>query len=254
MKTLNIKLVISYEGTNYSGFQSQKKENTVANQLKKAIQIITDVEDMKIYCAGRTDAGVHALGQVINFFTEKTNLNEDNWIKALNSYLPKDIRILSCEFAAHGFNARKSAYSREYWYKLINSPVISALDYKFSGHYINPLNIELLNKYCSYLIGEHDFTSFCSSIDTSKTKYRYIHSVKIEKHGDMIIFKIIGNAFLHKMIRTIIGTLLKLHKEKKEPETMKQIIEAKNRKLAGPTFSAKGLIFYKVYYTDDFIK
>jgi len=250
MKKRNIKLTLSYDGTNYYGFKTQLSKNTVESELQKVIYKITQ-DAVKIICAGRTDSGVHAQGQVINFFTDKLNLTESNWINACNTYLPYDIRILHCEFCDPYFNARKSAYFREYRYQLINSPYISALSNRFAAHYKRPLNIELLQEYAKYLIGEHDFSSFCASSDENITKSRFIHTFTVKKENDFILFRIIGNAFLHKMIRNIIGTMIFLNKNNMEPAEMKKILEAKDRNIAGPTFTPKGLIFYKVYYTKE---
>lgn len=246
----NIKLVLSYDGTDFHGFKSQPGKRTVESELLKAIFKISG-EKPKLICAGRTDAGVHAEGQVVNFFSNKKSLTELNWLNALNTYLPWDIRILKCEFCSSKFNARRSAIYREYRYQIVNSPVISALISRYASHYRLPLDIELLKEYTKYLIGEHDFSSFSASSDESKSKFRFIHSIEIKKINNLIIFRIIGNAFLHKMVRNIIGTIIELHKNKAEPIEMKRILDAKNRNLAGPTYEAKGLIFYKVYYPED---
>ena len=247
MNSYNIKLILSYDGTNYNGYQSQENGNTIEDNLKKAISKITQ-KKIKLYCAGRTDTGVHAEAQVVNFITDKINMNEENWLLALNSILPFDIRILKVDFVEKDFNARKSALYREYWYQIINSITISALQNRYFTHYKNPLNIELLQEYCNILIGKHDFTSFSALSDTSKSKIRYIHSIKIDKQDNLVVIKFIGNAFLHKMIRTIIGTLLKLHRFEMPVKEMKNILNKKDRKKAGPTFSPRGLIFKKVYY------
>ncbi|MBN2545536.1 MAG: tRNA pseudouridine(38-40) synthase TruA [Spirochaetes bacterium] len=252
MKKRNIKLTISYEGTNYYGFKSQLSGNTIENELLKVINKITS-DNVKIICAGRTDRGVHAEGQVINFFTDKLNLTEINWLNALNTYLPDDIRILKCEFCDPYFNARKSAFFREYRYQLVNSQTISALSNRFAALYKKKLNIELLREYAKYLTGEHDFTSFCASSDENATKTRFIHTFEINKDNDLIRFKIIGNAFLHKMIRNIIGTMIFLNKNNMAPDEIKKILDAKDRNIAGPTFTPKGLIFYKVYYTKNMV-
>ena len=228
MNSYNIKLTLSYDGTNYNGYQSQENNNTIEDNLKKAIFKITS-KKVKLYCAGRTDTGVHAEAQVVNFITDKVNMNEENWLLALNSTLPFDIRIIKSEFVDKDFHARKSAIFREYWYRIINSIAISALENHYSAKYINPLNIDLLQEYCNILIGKHDFTSFSALSDTNKSKIRYMHSIKIDKHDDLIIIKFIGNAFLHKMIRTIIGTILKLHRFEMPVIEMKKILDKKDR-------------------------
>jgi len=247
MKSKNIKIILSYDGTNYNGFQSQINSNTIEDTLKTAVSKITGY-NTKLYCAGRTDTGVHAEYQVINFFTDKENMDQTNWINALNSLLPRDIRVISCEFTDNSFHARKSCIAREYWYSITNAPVISALKDRYSVHYIHPLNIDLLQEYCNFLIGTHDFTSFCALSDTCKSKVRLMYYIKIEKNESEILIKFLGNAFLHHMIRTIIGTILRLHRFEKDPAEMKRILDARKRKEAGPTYSAKGLVFKKAYY------
>lgn len=244
----NIKLTLSYDGTNYNGSQSQKNQNTIEDSLKKAINKIIKKDNVKIYFSGRTDAGVHALGQVVNFFDNNKNMKTINWIYAINSLLPQDIRIVNAQFVNESFNARRSAKFREYHYTIANIPYISALDTRFSAHHSMPLNVKLLQKYGKVLIGENDFSSFCASGDQSKSKIRYIRSFKVIKKDNYVIFKIIGNAFLQHMIRIIIGTFLRAHKFNIPPKDIKQILLAKDRTKAGPTYTPRGLVLYKIYY------
>ena len=214
----NLKLTLSYDGTDFYGFQPQKNLRTVGEELDRAITKINGIKT-NITCSGRTDTGVHADGQVVSFLTQKTNLKEFNWICALNSFLPKDIRVLDAEFVDVDFSARRSAIFREYWYRIINAKSISALWFRYASHYFyETLDIGLLQEYANMLLGENDFTAFSSINDVSNSKKRYIRSVKFEKDGDLITFKIIGNAFLQHMIRIIIGTILELHKDKRDPK------------------------------------
>lgn len=243
---VNVKLCLSYDGTDFVGFQSQKDQSTIEDELKKALYKITG--KIKIYYAGRTDAGVHAQMQVINFFTDRVNMNEFNWIMAFNSILPKTIRIQVCEFVDENFHARKSVKKREYWYYVINSPFISALQIRYASHFPREMDVKLLQDYTNVFIGEHDFTSFCSTKDINHSKIRRIESFVIDKKNDMVIFKIIGNAFLQHMVRTMIGTILELHKKKISPKELVKILEGKNRKLAGQTYCARGLVLKKIYY------
>lgn len=246
---VNIKLTVSYDGTNYQGYQSQLSGNTVQDKISKAIFQITK-ENVTIYCAGRTDSGVHAEGQISNFKTKKNNMTEENWLSAVNSLLPRDIRILKCEFVDMNFHAQKSAKYREYWYTIINSPVASALDNRYAAHHSYSLKTKKLQDYCNILVGTHDFTSFCASGDKSKSKIRFMKSIKVEKKKDIIIFKFIGNAFLYHMIRAIVGTVIKLHRFEEPASKMKEILDGKKRKLAGPTYFACGLVLKKVYYEE----
>lgn len=251
----NIKLTISYDGTDYYGFQIQKDNKTIEYFLKNTISQILKDNNIKIYCAGRTDTGVHAQGQIINFYSTNTNIKEKNWILALNSILPPDIRIMECEIVDNNFNARNDAILREYWYYIINSPVISALQKRYVTHFYKfNLDLELLNMYAQQFIGENDFSAFCSASDMSRSKKRYIHSFIVEKYDDVFIFKIQGNAFLQHMVRIIIGTMIELNKNGDSPEKIKKIMDAKDRKKAGLTFPPNGLIFKKVYYNENEIK
>ncbi|HOJ64457.1 MAG TPA: tRNA pseudouridine(38-40) synthase TruA [Spirochaetota bacterium] len=250
----NIKLTISYDGTNYCGFQIQKDNRTVEYVLKESISQILK-ENVKIYCAGRTDTGVHAEGQVVNFYSPNPNIKEKNWILALNSILPDDIRVMNCEIVSPDFNARNDAILREYWYHIINAPVISALQKRYVTHFYKfNLDIDLLNRYASQFLGENDFTSFSSANDMSKSKKRYVHSFVVEKVDNMFIFKIQGNAFLQHMVRIIIGTMIDLHKRNSPSEKIKEIMQAKKRSMAGLTFPPNGLVFKKVYYNENEIK
>ena len=254
MDQMNVKITLSYDGTDYCGFQLQTGVRTIEEELEKGLLKITKVPT-KLNCAGRTDSGVHAEAQVINFFTSIKSMNENNWIQAFNSVLPKDIRINACEFQDNDFHARRSSIYREYWYNITNSSTISALLYRFSAQfYFFKLDENLLRLYGNEICGEHDFTSFCSANDVSLSKSRFIHSIKVERTGDQIVIKIIANAFLQHMIRIIVGTMLKLHKENKPPEDMKRILLAKDRQDAGTTFVPKGLVFKKVYYDESVLK
>jgi tRNA pseudouridine38-40 synthase len=253
MEQNNIKLVLSYDGTNYQGFQSQKNNKTIEEVLIKSISKITK-KDTIIYYAGRTDTGVHAEGQVINFYTDKTNMEENNWFFALNAILPKDIRVIDCKFVDINFNSRKNCIAREYWYYIVNSNIISAMQTRYMVLYPYKIDIDLMQRYCKELIGKKDFSSFSSSLDESKSKCRNIYMAKFEKVDDIVIFKIIGNAFLHHMIRTIIGTFLMLNKDSKPPSELKRIIESKDRNLAGINFAAKGLVFKKAFYDKEELK
>jgi len=250
MNRVNVKLTLSYDGTNYFGFQTQESGNAVADKLISSISKI-EGENVEITCAGRTDSGVHAEGQVVNFFTSKVKLNENSWRDAINSSLPKDIQVIEAEFVPDTFNARTSACFREYWYKIVNAPVMPPLSVRFALHYKYPLDLELMKKYCPELLGEQDFTVFSAVTDTNISKKRFVYSASLEKDEDIVTFKITANAYLHNMIRIIVGTFLKFQKEKRPPEEIKKILLSRDRTLAGPTISPKGLVFKKVYYPDD---
>jgi tRNA pseudouridine38-40 synthase len=249
MKSNNVKITLSYDGTDYFGFQSQAGGNTIADKLIKAIKKI-EGEPPAITCAGRTDAGVHAEGQVVNFFTKRMRMDETNWLSGINSSLPDDIRVLKCEFVPETFSARNSAYYREYWYTIINAPVISALKNRYALHYRYPVDIGLMNEYCAEILGEKNFTAFSASTDSSISKNRFVRSALVENAGGEIVFKIVANAFLHKMIRIIVGTFLRLQKENAPASEVKKIMLSADRTISGPTAPPNGLVFKRVYYEE----
>ncbi len=244
----NIKAIVSYDGTNYNGFQAQKNglgiETVICDVLTKVHGFETS-----IICAGRTDSGVHAEGQVINFLTTRVSMTESNWIGCFNKELPEDIRVLTVEKVDTTFNSRKSAIAREYWYQIVKGHSISALTTRFAINCpLDNLSVEKLQSYTNQFVGVHDFTSFCCATDQNKSKIREIKSIRVEEENGIIIIKILGNSFLYNMIRIIIGTILELIKKNRPPEDVQKIIMTKNRKKAGKTAKAKGLIFKKVFY------
>jgi len=252
----NVKLTLSYDGTNYCGFQSQIQEGqiTIESELKKAINKMDKNVD-KIYCGGRTDSGVHAEGQVINFLTESHNILEDNWILGLNSILTKDIRINNCEFVDPSFNARKSAIYREYQYNIINDKTISALETRYNLFFpYFKLNKVVLLEYLKELLGENDYSSFTSINDKSPSKVRFLEHINVIENSPLFIIKIVGNSFLQHMIRIIVGTLFLLHKKNAPSCEMKEILLSKDRKKAGMTASPNGLILKKIHYEETIYK
>jgi tRNA pseudouridine38-40 synthase len=254
MDNLNVKLTVSYDGTNFYGFQHQNNLRTIEDDLKNAISKIAN-EEIVIHCAGRTDTGVHAEGQVINFHTTQKKLPESNWIRAINSSLQKDIRITNCEFVPEDFHARRSAIYREYRYQIVNARTISALWVRYASHYFyHELDPSLLQNYGNMILGENDFTSFCATSDSSLSKSRYIHTISVNKENDIITIKVVANAFLQHMIRIIVGTMLNLNRENQPPEKMKEILLAKDRNAAGQTYYPTGLVFKKVYYDESVFK
>ncbi len=253
---INVKLTISYDGTDYCGFQSQIQEDqvTIESELKKAIQKMDDTV-IDLYCGGRTDSGVHAIGQVVNFFSERSNMLEDNWLLGLNTSLPKDIRINNCEFVDASFNARRSAIYREYEYKIINDKTISALQTRYNLFFpYFKLNRELLLGYLKELLGENDYSAFCSINDKSPSKVRYLEDVDVKQEDSLFTIKVVGSSFLQHMVRIILGTLLLLHRKKAPASEMKRILLSKNRREAGMTSSSQGLLLKKVHYDETVYK
>jgi len=247
---INIKLTIEYEGTNYYGWQRQKRFFSVQGILEEKISQITQ-EKISINGSGRTDAGVHALGQVANYKTNSyIHLEELPFI--LNRMLPLDIRIKKAERVDNNFHARHSAVSKIYHYYVLNCNQNNNYLPIFLRNYVycfyKNLNLEEMKKASKFLQGEHDFTSFACSGSRIGNWKRNIKDINIIRKGNIFCFRIEADAFLYKMMRTIVGTLLEVGNEKINYLEIKKILEAKNRKMAGKTVPAKGLFLMKVNY------
>jgi len=231
---VNIKLTIEYEGTQYCGWQRQKGFLSIQEIMEEKISQITR-EKITLYGSGRTDAGVHALGQVANFKTNSTI----PWIRLpmiLNHLLPLDIRIKKAEKVDDSFHARYSAVSKIYCYYILNHPQDNYYPPFFLRNYVyyfyGEINLENIKKATEFLYGEHDFSSFTCSGSNVKNKIRTIKEININKKGNIICFRFEANAFLYKMVRTIVGTLLEVGCGKINYLEVKKILEARNRKMA----------------------
>ena len=246
-KTFRIALGIEYEGTAYKGFQKQKStKKTVQSLLDSALTKVAN-QQILTACSGRTDAGVHAYCQIIHFDT--TSLRDvKSWMNGGNAILPKDIRILWAKQVSNDFHSRFSALSRTYRYIIRNSEVPSALDRNKKLWVSERLDLRNMRRASSYLIGEKDFSSFRSSSCQSKSPNRNIHSINIKRKGDLLFIDINANAFLLNMVRIITGTLLETGLKKITPKRVKEILDAKDRTLAGKTASPNGLYFVGTEY------
>lgn len=244
------KFIISYEGTNYSGWQIQKKSISIQSLIENALLILMK-KKVPLIGASRTDAGVHALGQVAHFSSED-ELDMGKLQASLNGILPKDIRILKVDKVPLTFHARFSAKGKIYHYFLSNGPYQSPFVRKHSLHFPHKLNFDSLQKAASLLEGTHDFTSFannqlCGSAAVCPVKT--IKKIGIEHLEDgQVRFVFEADGFLYKMIRNMMGTLLEIAKGKREVESIKEILAAKNRKKAGQAAPALGLFLVKVHY------
>lgn len=243
----NIRLDIAYDGTNYCGWQIQPKHITVQGIIEKALSKIHK-KDMEIIGSGRTDSGVHADMQVVNFYTDIDSILAESFRSALNSLLPKDIRVLKSYEVEKDFHSRYKAYRRTYKYYIKLGEVGHPRYRDFCYLVRKPLDLKLLNDLARELIGEHDFTTFAAAGDQAPTKIRTIYSANFYSEGEFIVFKICGNAFLQRMVRSITGTLLDLAWKKETPETMRSILTSKDRSRAGTTAPARGLFLNLVEY------
>ncbi len=240
----NYKLNIQYDGTNYCGWQIQNNGISVQQTIIDSIKTITG-EEVNLIGSGRTDAGVHALGQVANFKSEQI-LEPKKFSYSLNSILPKDISVKNIEIVNEIFHSRFDARKRSYLYLI--SKFRSPFYDNYSYRYFNEINIHKMNELGKLLTGEKDFTSFCKKESEVENKTCSVFNIHWKETGDFIIFFIEANRFLHGMVRTIIGTLLSVSKSEKAENEIIRIIESKNREVAGESVPAKGLFLYKVKY------
>lgn len=240
----NYKLIIEYDGTNYAGWQIQPNAPTVQQVTSDAIKILIK-EDINLIGSGRTDSGVHSLGQTANFKTQK-EIDIFKFIYSLNSILPKDIAVKKMESASIDFNARMNAKRRIYLY-LLTKYKSSFFD-KYSYFYHDRIDCTKLNNLSGFLIGQKDFTSFCKSISDTENKICNIYNIKWKESKGMILFFIEADRYLHGMVRSIIGTLLHSAKKELNENYIDEVFSAKNRAAAGEAVPAKGLFLYKVKY------
>lgn len=242
----NYKVIIHYDGTNYSGWQYQAPPlKTIQGELLRALKVIAK-QRIVITGSSRTDAGVHSAGLTANFHL-KIRIAPDSLQKALNSLLPNDIRVMNCEIVDIPFNARYSAIQKTYIYRICFGQVCSPFVGRFVTHIPYPMNIYKMRKAVSYFIGEKDFSSFTSD-EPEKNRNREVTEFKMSVKGDEIIFTITGKSFLRYMVRNIVGTIIDVGRGKIELKDIPAIFEAKDRRRAGQTAPPQGLTLAKVYY------
>ncbi len=252
----NYKLTIAYDGTRYNGWQKQgNTDKTIQGKLEAVINCFVESvsghkpeEIVEINGAGRTDAGVHARGQVANVHIPKNGCAEELF-KYLNEYLPEDICILDVEEVSERFHARLSAKSKHYRYCICNNQKYPDLFMrKYEAYVKEPLDIAKMCEAAAYFVGEHDFSSFCSNKHMKKSRVRNITDIKISKEADKIVLDFYGDGFLYNMVRIITGTLMEVGMGERGPSAIPAIIEAKDRQAAGATAPAKGLYLMEVFY------
>jgi tRNA pseudouridine38-40 synthase len=239
-------LLIEYDGTQYYGFQWQVGLPTIQNELEQAIKQFCG-QSSRVIAASRTDTGVHAQGQVVSFWTKST-LDTMTLVKALNYYLPEDIAVKEVYRASDDFNVRRDALSREYRYHILNSNTRSPFSRRFALFMPKMLDIQAMNEACQLIQGEHDFASFASSLEGSKSTLRNVYEAEIEKKGDFTIFRIVANSFLPHQVRSTVGLLIRLGLGKIGIADFRDIIEARRMGLAGPLSPPCGLCLKKVNY------
>ena len=241
-----IKLTIAYDGTNYCGWQIQPNGLTIEEVINRTLSKLTG-EDIQVIGASRTDSGVHAMGNVAVFDTE-TTIPAEKIAMALNQRLPEDIVIVKSEEVASDFHPRYCDCSKTYEYHIINTR-IPVPTKRLTNYFVSyNLNIEDMRKAASYLVGEHDFVSFCNVRTDVENTVRTITELDILTNGDEITIRITGDGFLYNMVRIIVGTLIRVGRGFYEPEKVKEILEARDRKAAGVTAPPQGLMLMKIEY------
>jgi tRNA pseudouridine38-40 synthase len=244
-----LKCTISYDGTGFSGYQVQPNARTVQHEIEQVLTRMHKGHLIRISASGRTDAGVHALGQVIHFDSD-LDIPEVVWAKALNTQLPDDIQVLKVEKVPPDFHARFVAKKKEYRYRILNRPEPDPFRRHFAYHVPYTLDIAAMKAAASYILGVHDFTSFCASGSSVKDKVRTVYELELITVGEELIIRIVGNGFLYQMVRIIVGCLLEVAKGKMEPARIKEIIDAKDRRLAYITAPPQGLYLWHVDYVN----
>lgn len=242
----NIKLIIEYDGKGFNGWQKQPDRLNIQGEIEKAIEEITG-EKVDLTASGRTDAGVHSLGQTANFKTD-SKIPTEKFAKAINSRLKKSIVIKSAEEVDEKFHSRYSVKSKTYRYIINNSENGTAIYRGLEYHVPMKLDYEKMNEAMKYFIGEHDFKAFKASGTSSKSSVRKILDGSVRKEGERVIIEVTGTGFLYNMVRIISGTLLDVGLGKIKPEDIPSIIESKDRTKAGKTLPAYGLYLLQVNY------
>lgn len=243
------KCITAYEGTRYNGWQKQgNTENTLQGKIEATISKLIN-EEIEITASGRTDAGVHATGQVFHFHCNR-ELSADSFLSDINQYLPKDIRILSIEACDNRFHARLNTTRKTYCYRIDTSKYGNLFLRNTAHHIPSELNIDAMKKGANYFLGTHDFISFCSNKKFKKSSIRTIYQIEIIFHPEeeLLTLSYTGNGFLYNMVRILTGTLIEIGLGLRTPEEIPAIIEGKNRGLAGHTAPAKGLFLVSVEY------
>lgn len=243
---MRIALGVSYRGSGYFGWQSQPNGRTVQDHLEASLSTFAD-RPMRTLCAGRTDAGVHALNQVIHIDTE-IQRDPFSWVRGTNRYLPGDIAVQWCRPVPDDFHARNSAIGRRYVYVLLESAVRPALDAGLVGWVFRPLDRAAMQAAALQLIGEHDFSAFRSAECQAPSPVKRMHRIEISRHGAYWRFDFDANAFLHHMIRNMMGCLLAVGTGVRVVPWMSDVLASRDRRVAAPTFAPDGLYFAGPYY------
>jgi tRNA pseudouridine38-40 synthase len=237
---------VEYDGSRFLGWQTQPGGGTVQDALEGALSTVAAVP-VSVTCAGRTDRGVHALGQVVHFDTE-ADRPDSAWVRGANALLPDSVAVLWSKRVDADFHARYAARSRTYRYLLVNRPVRPALAARHAGWYHAPLEVGPMREAAALLVGEHDFSAFRAAECQAKSPVRTLHEIAIERDGERIEFRLRANAWLQHMVRNIVGTLVYVGAGKEAPAWARALLDSRDRAHAAPTFASEGLYLASVEY------
>ncbi|EPC6412864.1 tRNA pseudouridine(38-40) synthase TruA [Enterococcus hirae] len=243
------KAIIAYDGTHFNGFQKQPNDRTVQEEMEKTLKKMANGKEITVFGSGRTDAGVHAMGQVIHFdYPEERPLERMRF--ALDTQSPEDIAVKAVEIVSDDFHARYLVKEKTYQFRVDIGKPRSPFRRHYASYFPYPLDLSKIQRALPDLIGTHDFTSFCASGSSIEDKVRTIYEAKMEVNeaGDELLFTFRGNGFLYKMIRILVGTLLKIGNGRLSEDSIPEIIAKKDRNAAGPTAHPEGLYLYEVVY------
>jgi tRNA pseudouridine38-40 synthase len=243
----NIRLTLAYDGSEFSGWQVQKDQRTVQGVIEQALERMHG-HPVRIRGAGRTDAGVHATGQVASFASDLDSVRGERWCPALNSYLPPDVRVLESGEAAPGFSAKESARLRVYAYYLLAARVGPPHLRRYCWKILRRPDVASLNRLAAVFVGEHDFTTFAAAGDSSRSKVRRVVSSCFHPEGPFLVYRVAATSFVWKMVRSLLGTMLEYEAEGRSPVELAQALAARDRSLAGSSAPARGLFLERVVY------
>ena len=243
---MRIAIGVEYDGSSFAGWQSQTHRITVQDVLERALSQVAD-NPTRVVCAGRTDAGVHALAQIAHF-DPQAKRPVSAWVRGVNALLPSAVAVRWAVTVPDEFHARFSATGRRYRYLLLNRPVRPALLSGRAGWFHLPLDVEAMSAGAAYLLGEHDFTAFRAAECQAKSPVRIVHRATVRRHNDFVVLEFQANAFLHHMVRNLVGALVHVGKGKHPPEWIGELLAGRDRARAAPTFDAAGLYFLGADY------
>jgi tRNA pseudouridine38-40 synthase len=247
MPMQRLKCTIAYDGTLFAGYQIQPNKRTIQEEFEKALKKLHKENEVKVYASGRTDARVHAKGQVLHFDTS-LDIPLDRWSIAINSILPLDISVLEVEKVPANFHARFDAQRKEYRYFIYPSPTRDPFKRNYATFFPNKLNLDAIREALPLFLGTHDFSSFCAAKTEVQDKIRTIYEIELLEEDDMLVLRYVGSGFLYNMVRIMTGTLLEIGIGNRKAESITHALMKKDRSLSGKTAPAEGLYLWKVLY------